>query len=219
MKTILITGISRGIGKAVAQKFLKEGYSVIGTSTTGQIDWKKENLKVFQLNLSQEKSIEACIKKIKTLNKKIDVLINNAGIIVEEEINESRINIKYLKKTLEVNLIGTIEFTEGIIPLMNSKGNIINVSSIAGALQGEYKLNYPSYKISKASLNMVTKILADRLNEKITVSSINPGWVKTDMGGEEADREPEEVAEDFFKLANSDVETGQFWFKGKKFPW
>jgi NAD(P)-dependent dehydrogenase (short-subunit alcohol dehydrogenase family) len=66
---------------------------------------------------------------------------------------------------------------------------------------------------------MLTRIWAMRLEGKITVSSVHPGWVKTDMGGDDADIEPKEAAEDIFKLANSKVETGQFWFKGKKFPW
>lgn len=135
-------------------------------------------------------------------------------------MNELTINIKYLRETLEVNLIGTINFTERIIPLMNLGGHIINISSRAGSLEHvDYTLNYPSYRISKTAINMVTRILAVRLKEKIKVSSIHPGWVKTDMGGDDASMEPKEAAEDIFKLANSDVESGQFWFKGEKFPW
>ena len=119
-----------------------------------------------------------------------------------------------------MNLVGTIDFTEGIIPIMNSKGHIINISSRAGSLEHtNYTLNYPSYRISKAAINMVTRILAVRLKEKIKVSSIHPGWVKTDMGGDNADMGPKEAAEDIFKLANSSAKTGGFWFKGKKFPW
>ena len=219
MKTILITGISRGIGKATAQRFLKNGDFVIGTSTKGVANWKHKNLKIFEFNLSHSNSIKNCDKKIERLNKKIDVLINNAGIVVEDEINKPTIDTEYLRETLEVNLIGTINFTEGIIPLMNSKGHIINISSSAGSLNGSYRLNYPAYRISKTALNMVTRILAVRLNGKIIVSSVHPGRVKTDMGSLDADMKPEEAAQDIFKLANSKIQTGQFWFKGKKFPW
>jgi len=220
MKTILITGASRGIGKALAKRFINNGDFVIGTSTTDKANWNNKNLKIFKLNLAEEKSIEDCAKQIRKLNKKINVLINNAGIVVEDEINKTNIDIKYLRETLEVNLIGTINFTERVIPLMYLGGHIINISSAAGSLQGPYRENYPCYRISKVALNMVTRILALRLDEKITVSSVHPGWVKTDMGGEEADMEPEEAAEYIFKLANSNIETGQFWFKGKKFyPW
>ncbi len=179
-----------------------------------------ENLKVFRLDLSDPKSIERCADEIRDFGRKIDILINNAGIAVEEEATEPHVVTEYLRKTLEVNLVGVVDFTERIIPLMNKGGQIINISSRAGSLaHTEYTLNYPAYRISKAALNMVTRILAVRLAGKIKVSSIHPGWVKTDMGGDEADITPEEVAEDIFTLINSDVETGQFWFKGEKFPW
>ncbi|MDP2665744.1 MAG: SDR family NAD(P)-dependent oxidoreductase [bacterium] len=220
MKTVLITGASRGIGRALAKKFLDSGYFVIGTSTTGRIDIKNDDFKTFQLDLSKPESIEKCARDIAESGKKIDVLINNAGTVVEEEVGEPAIVIDYLRKTLEVNLIGTVDFTEQIILLMNDGSQIINISSRAGSFGAkDYTLNYPSYRISKAGLNMVTKILAARLANNIKVSSVHPGWVKTDMGGEEADIAPEEVAEDLFKLVNSDIETGQFWYKGEKFPW
>ncbi len=220
MKTVLITGVSRGIGKALTDKFLKEGDFVIGTSTKGIANRQNENLLLFQLDLANPASIKDCSNKIVSLKRNIDILINNAGTVVEEEANEPKINIDYLRKTLEVNLIGTIDFTENIIPIINQGGHIVNISSRAGSLtHAGYELNYPAYRISKTGLNMFTKILAKRLEGKITVSSLHPGWVKTDMGGEEADMEPTEAAEYIFNLANSQVETGQFWFQGKKFPW
>ena len=220
MKTILITGVSRGIGKAVAQRFLENGDFVIGTSTRGIVDLDGKNLKTFELDLSKPNSIKNCLNKIKKLNRKVDILINNAGIAVEDEAKKSTIDTKYLRKTLEVNLIGTVHFTEKIIPLMNAGGHIINISSCDGSLEhAGYTLNYPSYRISKTAINMVTRILSVRLKDKIKVSSVHTGWVKTDMGGDDADIEPKEAAEDIFKFANSSVKTGMFWFKGRKFPW
>jgi NAD(P)-dependent dehydrogenase (short-subunit alcohol dehydrogenase family) len=220
MKTVLITGVSRGIGKALAKTFLENGDFVIGTSTSGNADWSHERLHLFQLDLSQSKSIEKCVEEITRLHKFIDILVNNAGIAVEEEIDEATINTEFLKKILEVNIIGVTDFTERIIPLMNQGGHIINISSRAGSLgHTGYTLNYPGYRISKAALNMLTRILAVRLSGKVKVSSVHPGWVKTDMGGSEADLEPKEAARYIFELANSKVETGQFWSMNKKFPW
>lgn len=220
MKTVLITGISRGIGQALAKRFLGNGDFVVGTSTSGAAGLKSGNLVVLQLDLAKPESIERCSKDIADLNKEIDILINNAGIVIEEEVESATIVPDYVRKTLEVNLIGTIDFTECIIPLMNEGGHIVNISSRAGSLSHiDYTLNYPAYRISKAALNMATRILAVRLSGKVTVSSVHPGWVKTDMGGEEADLAPEEAAADIYELANSKIETGQFWFKGEKFPW
>jgi NAD(P)-dependent dehydrogenase (short-subunit alcohol dehydrogenase family) len=82
-----------------------------------------------------------------------------------------------------------------------------------------HQFNVPAYRISKVGLNMVTRILAKRLEGNICVSSIHPGWVKTEMGGFDADLEPSEVAEDILVFSKTNHESGQFWHKGEKFPW
>lgn len=137
---------------------------------------------------------------------------------------ETSVAIETLRKTLQVNLVGTIDFTERMLPLINQGGHIVNISSSAGSLaevgyESHFPGHYPSYKISKTALNMYTRTLALRLKDNIIVSSVHPGWVKTDMGGTEADITPEEAAEHIFGLAVSKPETGQFWFNGKKIPW
>lgn len=222
MKNILITGISKGIGKALAQRFLKEGYFVFGTSTNGQTDFTHENLSVLKLELTSEETISQCSSAILQSGKKLDILINNAGALIDEE--ETTVIIPKLRKTLEINLIGPIDLTERIIPAISKDGHIVNVASSAGSLalpayDSHEEGHYPSYKISKTAVNMYTKTLAARLKGEITVSSVHPGWVKTDMGGQDADFTPEEAAENIFKLAISRPETGQFWFNGEKMPW
>ncbi len=218
MKTIVITGASRGIGKALAERFLQNGDFVIGTSTSGTSPIEHERFLMLQLDLSNAESIATCTKSIVDSGGKIDILINNAGIWSGIE-DDAIIHLDLLRKTLEVNLFGTIDFTERLISVMNKGGHILNISSSSGSMGHTYHSDYPDYKISKAALNMVTRCLAIRLDGKVTVSSVHPGWVKTDMGGSDADIEPEEAAEDIFKLAVSKPETGQFWFKGEKFPW
>lgn len=231
MKTIIITGISRGIGKAETLKFLAEGYHVIGTSIEGTVDYTHERLTIFPLDLSKSASIASCAEQIEKHVEKsgirIDILLNNAGALFDDE--ETRLIVDKLRQTLEVNLIGTIDFTERIIPLINKGGHIVNTSSSAGSLAGatdlrktHYPYHYPAYKISKVALNMYTRTLATRLTHEetgIIVSSVHPGWVKTDMGGEEAPITPEEAAGHIYTLAISRPESGQFWFKGEKYPW
>ncbi len=220
MKTVLITGVSRGIGKALTEKFLKEGHYVIGTSTDGNSDIKSDNLKIVKIDLSNSESITECVNEIKFLNKKIDILINNAGILVDRNFNT--VNIENLRKTLEVNLIGTITFTEQIISVLSIGAHILNAASSAGSLAKTQEIDddeYPSYRISKTALNMYTRTLAIHLKDKITVSSYHPGWVKTDMGGSDAPMTTEESAGYIYDLAISKVETGQFWFKGEKMAW
>lgn len=243
MKNVLITGVSKGIGKALAQKYLNEGYFVIGTSLNMEVDFVNENMKVVKLDLSNSDSIVKCVEEIKNLNIKIDILHNNAGIMVDEE--STKVIIDSLRKTLEVNLIGTIDFTEKIIPIMNIDGHIVNTTSAAGSLGDMEKRQiaeylrkeaesgvsrsainpyfYPTYKISKCAMNMYTLILAGKLKNEglnIKVSSVHPGWVRTELGGEEAPMLPEEAAKYIFETAtDKNIETGQFWFKGEKFEW
>lgn len=219
MKTVVITGTSRGIGLATAKKFLDEGYFVVGTSTSGGSDFKHDNLKIFQLDLSNPESIKTAVEHISKFEKKTDILINNAGINVEEW-GEVVLDISKLRQTLEVNLIGTADFTERMLAASESIKHIINISSRAGALGDQNDGFMPAYKISKAALNMYTRSLAGRLKEKgVIVSSLDPEWVKTDMGSDEAPGKPEDAALSIYNLANSKVETGQFWLNGQKRDW
>lgn len=216
MNTALITGVSRGIGKATAEKFLAEGWSVIGTSTTGKASIKNTKLKLYKLNLVEPKSIEQFAKRLK--KEKLDVLVNNAGIFLESDKNE--ISVEGLRKTLEVNLIGLVDLTQKIFPQINDGGRIINISSALASLNdfgGHYA---PAYQISKTALNMYTRTLASTTKKRnIIVASIDPGWVKTDMGGKGADREPSLPAKEIYDLATKKIDSGFFWHKGKQRSW
>ncbi|MBP7708202.1 SDR family NAD(P)-dependent oxidoreductase [Candidatus Pacearchaeota archaeon] len=218
-KIVFITGASRGIGKALAEKFLKEGYEVIGTSTSGKATILNKSFTNLKLDLSSEKSIMKCAEDFKKLNKKIDILINNAGTWSGKD-EGPEVYMDSLRKVLEVNLIGTIDLTEKLIPFVNDSGKIINISSRAGSLAYTRYVNYPDYRISKAALNMYTRTLATKLaSKKILSASIHPGWVETDMGGEGADLKPAEAADNIFDRITTLTETGKFWFKNEEFPW
>ncbi len=222
MANIVVTGTGRGIGKALARKFAAEGHSVTGTYLSGDAE-KGACEAVWRLDLSSQESIASCAEEIARSGRKIDILVNNAGILLDED--ETAVDIPKLRRTMEVNVIGTADFTERMVPLMAEGGHIVNISSTAGSLElvddgkSHYPGRYPAYKISKAALNMYTRTLAGRLMGHSAVSSVHPGWVRTDMGGPEADMSPEEAAEGIYALAVARPETGQFWFKGEKIPW
>ena len=225
MKTALITGISKGIGQALAEKFIAEGYFVIGTYFSSPAPSAHERLLAYPLDLSSTESIKQCAEMIDASGKKIDILINCAGALLDED--ETKVIIDKLRSTLEINLVGTIDFTERIIPLIERGGHIVNVSSTAGSLvmagdaaMSHFPLHYPSYKISKAALNMYTRTLALRLaGEDIFVSSVHPGWTRTDMGGPEAELTPGEAAEGIYHVAVTRPKTGGFWFGSEQMPW
>lgn len=224
MQTVCITGVGRGIGKALAQAFLSKGYAVIGTTLSGTADYAHDSLTVFALDLSSRESIAACVRDVASVATPIDILINNSGVLLDE--GELQLVPDLLRTTLEVNLIGTAALTEALLPLVAPTGHVIFMDSTAGSLTLASKLqshepgHYPAYKISKAALNMYMVTLAKRIGpDGIIVSSVHPGWVRTDMGGAEGEISPEEAAHDIIKFAISRPPTGGFWHNGERLPW
>jgi NAD(P)-dependent dehydrogenase (short-subunit alcohol dehydrogenase family) len=219
MKRGIITGCSRGIGLATVELLIKNpNIEVFGSSTSGQNSLYKPNFKCLKLDLSNSNSISEFIENLGDV--KLDFLINNAGILLEKW-DESNINMRQLKNTFDINLFGTIELTEKLLPLLNIEAHIINITSDWGSFSEQnFDAFQPHYKMSKAALNMYTKLLAKRLdNKEITVSSLDPGWTQTDMGGQEASRKPEEVAKDILNLLSNNVKSGQFWHQGRIRKW
>jgi NAD(P)-dependent dehydrogenase (short-subunit alcohol dehydrogenase family) len=225
MKTVVITGASRGIGRATTNKFLSEGWQVIGTSTSGKMDYAHENLTVVQLDLSDEISLKMATEKIKLLAPEIDALINNAGVALDSW--DEGVNMSKVRKTFEINLFGLIELTEGLLSNIVDSGRIVNLTSRYGSFSMPIDDNTSiGYRMAKASLNMYTRFLAFRLTDRdIIVSTLHPGWTKTDMGFDgstdqaKPDREPEEPAQEIFNLITLDIESGQFWESGQKREW
>ena len=225
MKTIVITGASRGIGLATATRFLEEGWQVVGTYNKTRIPIENANCIGVQLDQGDTPSIKRAVEEIKQKAYQIDVLINNAGITLDWV--EPQIDLDKIRKTFEVNLFGVINLTEQLLPKMLASSHIINIDSSYGAFSLPIDdESSTGYRLSKAALNMYTRTLAFRLKEKgIIVSSLDPGWVKTDMGNlglsdkERPDREPDEVANDIYKLVTTVQESGQFWRLGKKTDW
>ncbi len=219
MKTGIITGCSRGIGFAIANLLTENlNYKIIGTSTSGNSPITKSNFEAYQLNLSKSDFIDNFIKKIE--NTKIDFLVNNAGILLENW-NDASINIEQLKHTFNVNLFGTIELTEKLIPNLKKGGQIVNITSDWGSFsEKNFDEFQPHYKMSKVALNMYTKLLAKRLEkQQIIVSALDPGWTQTDMGGNEASRKPNDVATDVRNLITNNSKSGYFWHQGNIREW
>lgn len=212
-KTILITGASKGIGIALANKFLEKGFRVIGTSRSGNIEGiENENFKVLKLDLSESKKIELLKNEIEKNGTKIDVLINNAGIGPDLDTNNPE-KITF-KQTFEVNVTGTTFLTELLIENINDKGKIINISSKMGSIELCERIDSVAYRMSKTALNMYTKILSNRLSEKIKVASIHPGWVRTTIAESNITKgrlSAEESANGIFNFVMSDFKTGIFW--------
>ena len=211
MSTILITGTSQGIGHALTKSLLINGYRVIGTNTTGIDNINDNNYKSFALDLSNLDSIAAFENNLQIEKIKIDILINNAGIgpDLDFELPEA---ISF-KKTFDVNVTGTIFFTEQMLQHLNIGGKIVNISSKMGSIDVCEKSDSVAYRMSKAALNMYTKILSNRLEGKHLVASVHPGWVRTNIAKSNVNGRlsSEESAQKIFQFITSDFKTGTFW--------
>ena len=212
-KTVLITGASKGIGFALANIFLLNGFKVIGTSRSGKIGAiEHDNFEVLELDLSEFKNIELFTKGFNLKGRKIDILINNAGIGPDLDfINPDEITFK---QTFDVNVMGTTFFTESLIENINNEGKIINISSKMGSIALCERIDSVAYRMSKTALNMYTKILSNRLLGKIKVAAAHPGWVKTTIAKTnitEGRLSPEESAKEVYSFVISDFRSGIFW--------
>lgn len=211
-KTVLITGASRGIGFALAQQFLKNGFNVIATSRTGKIEnIIHKNFEVLELDLSNEKTINNLAQILQNKNIKIDILINNAGIGPDLYTHEPE--KESFKQTFDVNVSGTVFLTELLSPHINDGGKIINISSKMGSINMCVLTDSVAYRMSKTALNMYTKILVNRLLGKQLIAAIHPGWVRTTIakGNLNGRLSPDESASKIFDFVISDFETGTFW--------
>jgi NAD(P)-dependent dehydrogenase (short-subunit alcohol dehydrogenase family) len=190
---------------------LINGYSVIGTSTTGIDNINENNYKSFALDLSNLDSIDAFKKNFQLDNIKFDILINNAGI--GPDLDFDLPEETSFKKTFDVNVTGTTFFTEQMLQYLNIGGRIVNISSKMGSVDVCEKSDSVAYRMSKAALNMYTKILSNRLEGKQLVASVHPGWVRTNIAKSNVNGRlsPEESAQKIFQFITSDFKTGIFW--------
>lgn len=212
-KTILITGASKGIGFALAQQFLNNGHHVIGTSRTGKIeDLSDPNFTALKLDLSKEQTILDFDKILEDKGIEIDFLINNAGI--GPDLDTLKPNIDSFKQTFDVNVTGTVFFTELLCNRIKAGGKIINISSKMGSIALCERIDSIAYRMSKTALNMYSKILTNRLLGKQTIATVHPGWVRTTIAKDNIVNgrlSADESASKIFNFVTGDFETGIFW--------
>ncbi|QLE54261.1 SDR family oxidoreductase [Nostoc sp. TCL26-01] len=213
-KIAVVTGGNRGLGFEASRQLAKQGYKVILTSrdeATGKGAAEKlqaEGLDVisYSLDVTSESSSRNLAEFIRQQFGKLDVLINNAAIFIDAQAGSTSIfhtKIETLQQTIDTNVYGVLRVTQALVPLMKAQnyGRIVNVSSGAGQLT-DMGSGMTTYRISKTALNALTRIFASELHgTNILVNSVCPGWVKTDMGGQDAPRTPEEGVETIVWLA------------------
>ena len=230
MKNILITGANRGLGLGFAKKCLKKDIHVL--ATVRDIKGSKEllalkekfpnNLEIFELDLLKE-SVGYTLENFLG-DRPIDIVINNAGVGSTNQHFEA-VSPKPWLEVLKVNLIAPLMITQSIINNVKkgSDKKIYFLSSQLGSIEDNTSGGMYIYRSSKTGLNQVVKSLSvDLKPQGITVVSLHPGWVKTDMGGPNAPVSIDESIEGMMQVINAtDIrDTGRFLnYDGKELPW
>ena len=214
-KVALITGGSRGIGYAVAKKLYEQNCSIIATCTDlrsiHQVEGKlsisstnesKQGI-VTVLDVRNEEQIKNLSNIIMERFGRLDYLVNCAGIMEKKQCVVEYEESEMWDKTLDINLKGTFLVCKYMVPLLKSSKNahIINISGGLGLFSSGMKGGtLPAYRISKTGVNALSLILGEELKKnKIMVNSLDPGWVRTDLGGKDAPKSPEEAANEIIQ--------------------
>ncbi len=236
----LITGANKGIGLETARQLGRYGITILlgsrdeGRGETAAQTLRDEGLDVtaVTLDVTNSDSIRHAVQRIETQYGKLDILINNAGVMLPGDYSPiSQTPIETLRETFDTNFFGLIELTQALLPLIrkSDSGRIVNLSSILGSntLHSQpgspiYDSKLLAYDSSKAALNSFTIHLAHELKDTpIKVNSAHPGWVKTEMGGEGATMELVDGAKTSVRLATlpADGPTGGYIHMHDTLPW
>jgi NAD(P)-dependent dehydrogenase (short-subunit alcohol dehydrogenase family) len=233
-KIALVTGGNKGIGFAIAEQLAKADVQVLlgtrdiarGEQAIKALQQKGLNtVSLMPLDVTDERAIQQAAQQIETQYGHLDILVNNAGILPDED-SDSRgldVNPDIVRSVFETNTLAPLRLMQAMAPLLkkSSSGRIINISSGMGALN-DMDGGYLAYRVSKTALNAITRVLASELaGSGVSVNAVCPGWVRTDMGGANASRSPEESATGIVPLLLSEKSAynGQFLRDGKPIDW
>ncbi len=207
-RTALVTGGNRGIGRAVCERLAREGLAVVLTArraadaaaAASELAAAGLEVRGEALDLADERSVSNCAGRLRSAGIDVDVLVNNGAVLFQGDVLSS--SSKEFRAALDINLLGALWTCRAFVPAMVERGygRVVNVSSGWGAF-AEGLDGPASYSISKAGLNALTVSLARSLSGDVMVNACCPGWVRTRMGGADADRSPEEGADTIVWLA------------------
>ena len=234
----LITGANKGLGFEIARQLGSQGIHIIlgardaqrGSEAAAKLKQEGISAEAVQLDVAKLGDL-AATRAICDRHGRLDILINNAGIMIEHGKRASAVPIDLVRSTFETNFFGLVSLTQALLPYVRKSqaGRIVNQSSMLGSLTinadpnsgiGDYRLL--GYNASKAAVNMFTVQLAAELaGTPIKVNAAHPGWVKTDLGSDAAPMEVVDGAKPAVALAllGADGPTGGFFHMGKPLPW
>ena len=205
MRIAVVTGANRGIGLETCRQLAERGYRVVltsrdeakGRAAAAALAARGLEVEPHALDVTDDASVRAVAEYVERTLGGADVLVNNAGVLVEEEGDVLEIGVEAFRVSMETNVYGVLRMCQAIVPGMRRRGygRVVNVSSGAGQLASmtDYA---PAYSMSKTALNALTRLVAHAAHDgDVLVNSVDPGWVRTDMGGRSAPRSVERGAD------------------------
>jgi NAD(P)-dependent dehydrogenase (short-subunit alcohol dehydrogenase family) len=232
----VVTGSNRGLGYAISRKLSQIGIHVIltsrkeaeGLAAKQQLSNEGFDADYHLLDVNNNASVQQFTEWLRETYGKVDILVNNAGVNPTPKPEESSlltVNLETMQATFETNVLAVVRISQALIPLMKQQnyGRIVNISTEMASLTAiptDYYPLAPSYRLSKIGVNGMTVILAKELqNTNILVNAYSPGWMKTDMGGDNAPFTAEEGAETAIYLATlpDGGAQGKFFAEMRKF--
>jgi len=242
-KIALVTGANKGIGFETSRQLAQLGMKVLmgardkkrGGAAAEKLQSEGLDVELVLLDVTRSDHISAVRERIERDFGRLDILVNNAGMAHADEPlfsnSTATVSMQALRETFDVNFFGLVELTQALLPLISksSGGRIVNLSSMLGSLAlhsdpqaGLDDIKPLAYDASKTAVNQFTVHLAALLRDKpVKVSSAHPGWVKTDLGGDQAPMEVDEGAKTSVALATLDDNgpSGGFFHLGESRPW
>ena len=238
-KVALVTGSNKGIGKEIVRELATRGYTVYlgardeqrGWAAVQEIAREGGDVRFVKLDLADSETIAAAAEKVKQEAGKLDVLVNNAGVALEQE-PPSKANVALVKETFQTNYFGMVEVTQAFLPLLRASTTrvILNVTSGLGSITKHADPAWEfsnflllGYNSSKAAVNMFTVLLAKELREEgFKVNAVSPGYTATDLNQFRGHETAGEAAAYLVQYALLDERgpTSGFFAKGEgTLPW
>lgn len=231
---VLITGSSRGLGLSLTKKYLEEGCLVFaGVRDVNSIEIMKlkeqyqDTLIPVEMDVVSTQSVEQAFEVVSQYTDQLDIIINNAAIhsVTSSHVLE-KTDIDDCMNLYNVNSVGPLRVSKAFLPLIKKteNGMLVNISSESGSISAAKRDREFAYCMSKAALNMGTKLLHNYLKDQpVKVLAVHPGWLRTDMGGSNADYDPYDIACQLVELFEElkDDNDGPIFVdhKGKVYPW
>lgn len=232
-RVALITGGNRGIGRAIAEQLGRLGILVVitarqpkqGQATVDALCLSGITADWLTLDVNEAANRQSAIDTVLARHGRLDILVNNAGVALDKWVPTATLDLDLLRQTMETNLYAPLHLCQLALPAMKDQayGRIVNLSSELGSLNECGMGSSAAYRSSKTALNMLTRLLAMELKDtpEILVNAAAPGWVRTELGGDDAPLTPEQGAVTPVWLATlpADGPSGGFFREQQAYPW